>query len=183
MGDYGIPNDEADRVIQYESGWDPTATNASSGSVGLLQWLPSTLKNMPGHPTPAQVKAMSRTGQAALVRATFDPAGPAADGFGYKRTRPGDSYLWMAAPGFFNATPETVIYPVGSTAWTLNPGLREPGGGPITVRRILALGAGEESPGTAVGTAAGTTIATSGGGSSSIALLILLLLLFSRRGR
>ncbi len=33
-------------VITLESGWDPQAMNASSGAVGLIQFMPRTLKGM-----------------------------------------------------------------------------------------------------------------------------------------
>lgn len=179
FGDHGIPPDEADRVVNFESGWNPAAFNSSSSSVGLLQWTPSTLKSMPGSPSTSMVKAMSRTGQAALVAAFFDPSR------GYVRTRDGDSYLWMAAtsPKWLTSPPETVVYPSGSRAWQLNKLLRDPtvAGNPITVRRLLALGSGAESPG-GIGTGTpgklpGTLLGSSSGGG----LLLLLLLVALRR--
>lgn len=183
MGDAGIPDEEADRVVNIESRWNPSARNSASGAVGLLQWMPSTLAKLgggliPGVPdvTPAVVTKLSRSGQVPLVRATFSTSQ------GYSRTRAGDAYLWIAAPGFFHQPPEKVIYPVGSSAWRLNPGWREPGDGPVTVRRILAIGDGSEAPtanaGKKIGTAGGGAL---GGASGGLLLLLVVLALASRR--
>ena len=178
FGDAGVPPDEADRVVTIESGWNPAARNSASGAVGLLQWMPETLKAMPGSPTPGFVQAMSRVGQAGLVRATFAT---------YKRSRPGDAYLWIVAPAFFFASPSKEIYGVGSRAWQLNPGWREPGNGPVTVRRVLAIGSGAEALGGSQKSGSLGVPKTSGGatstllGGTGLAILLIAFLLASRK--
>jgi transglycosylase-like protein with SLT domain len=133
-----VPPAEADRIVSMESAWNPSARNPVGGAVGLLQWMPSIVATMPGNPTPAQVQAMSRRDQASLIAWSYRA---------YHRMRAGDAYLWNFTPAYFSKPASTVIYPVGSTGWKDNAGFREPGDGPITVRRVLAIGSGSETPG------------------------------------
>lgn len=137
----GVPASEGDRIVTNESGWNPAIRNPVGGAVGLLQWLPGVLKDAPGSPSADAVAAMSRAQQADLVRWSFSKAR------GYVRSRPGDAYLWNFVPAYLHAPVATVVYPVGSTGWRVNAGFREPHNGPITVRRILAIGSGAEAPG------------------------------------
>lgn len=141
FADAGVPQSEGDRIVTNESGWNPAIRNPVGGAVGLLQWLPAILKDAPGSPSADAVASMSRTAQAALVAWSFSKAR------GYVRSRPGDAYLWNFVPAYLRAPEATVVYPVGSIGWKVNAGFREPRNGPITVRRILAIGRGDEMPG------------------------------------
>lgn len=41
-----VPPAWIDKQIQFESGWDPLATNPKSGARGLIQFIPSTARGM-----------------------------------------------------------------------------------------------------------------------------------------
>lgn len=131
----GYPRAEANKVVSVESGWRPGAINrARDGTilaVGLIQFIPSTLKRLGYQGTPESFARLSATAQL-----------PWIDKFlaGQKRWRvPGDTYLTLAAPDFVGAPDETIVYDVGTRAWELNPGLRSANNGPITAGSIRAV--------------------------------------------
>lgn len=69
-------------VIAFESGFSPTAQNEKSGATGLIQWLPSTARNLYGLTT-GQIYTMSAIDQLDLVeryfRASNGPKGTVHD--------------------------------------------------------------------------------------------------------
>lgn len=135
----GWPAKEVNAVINFESGWRPGIINRISQAVGLIQFMPFTLKTIGFGATmnaAERVAAMARLSareQVPWVVKFFQSTG--------KRWRlPGDTYLAVAAPGFVGARDEVVIYPVGSKAWQQNPAWRSDADGPITagsIRRII----------------------------------------------
>lgn len=136
VAQFGWPRVELNRVITRESGWVPSALNPASNAVGLVQFLPSTLKTLGFRAdTNPETRALlfrrlSAAEQTPWIVKMFR---------GLPRWKlPGDTYLALAAPAFVGAPDATVIYDVGTAAWRLNPSLREPEGGPITARSIRA---------------------------------------------
>lgn len=70
---YKLPKGSLFSIFQAESGMNPAARNRSSGAVGLIQFMPSTLANNAayGGLSPAQVQAMSALQQLNLVDAFY----------------------------------------------------------------------------------------------------------------
>ena len=120
----GISSSELYKVIQGESGGNPTAQN-KSGATGLFQFMPATAREL--GTTTAVVKAMSPSEQVDLY-----------DKYLERWNYSGSNRLGImqAAPAFANSSPDTVIYGKNSAAWKQNPGWRELNGGDITVRSI-----------------------------------------------
>tara|TARA_R110000868_G_scaffold84317_1_gene237733 strand:+ start:222 stop:971 length:750 start_codon:yes stop_codon:yes gene_type:complete len=120
----GISASELYKVIQGESGGNPTAQN-KSGATGLFQFMPATAREL--GTTTAAVKAMSPSEQVDLY-----------DKYLERWNYSGSNRLGImqAAPAFANSSPDTVIYGKNSAAWRQNPGWRELNGGDITVRSI-----------------------------------------------
>lgn len=62
-------------LIQFESGWNPRARNATSNASGLIQWLPSTIERQ-SQLSPAELRDLPRTAQLLLAGqylATYAP--------------------------------------------------------------------------------------------------------------
>tara|TARA_R110000803_G_scaffold130034_1_gene197397 strand:+ start:158 stop:907 length:750 start_codon:yes stop_codon:yes gene_type:complete len=120
----GISSSELYKVIQGESGGNPTAQN-KSGATGLFQFMPATAREL--GTTTAAVKAMSPSEQVDLY-----------DKYLERWNYSGSNRLGImqAAPAFANSSPDTVVYGKNSAAWKQNPGWRELNGGDITVRSI-----------------------------------------------
>lgn len=131
----GWPKDEVDRVIMRESGWRPSAIGPKlrdGHPVGLIQFMPKTLRAM-GYPgTWRDFARLSAKQQAPYVVRFFRP---------YRWTRPGDTYVATAWPAALGKSDSYVIAEPGSVVWKQNPSLRESKTGPITAgsirRRIL----------------------------------------------
>lgn len=135
----GWPAREVDALIQFESGWNTRARNRTSNAVGLIQFMPTTLKQLGFHPElapEARADAMQRlpaAEQFPWVLRYFN-------GSGKKWRVPGDSYLVVAAPAYVGAPDTQVIYQVGTKAWLQNPAWRNGPTGPVTagsIRRII----------------------------------------------
>jgi hypothetical protein len=123
-GKYNISESEVYAVIQGESAFNPQATNPS-GASGLFQFMPDTAREL-GTSTEA-ILAMTPTEQVAVY-----------DQYLSKWNYNGENRLGImqAAPAFAGRGPDEVIYAEGTAAWEQNPGWREMGGGPITVKSI-----------------------------------------------
>lgn len=121
---YSISESEVYAVIQGESRFNPKATN-KSGATGLFQFMPGTAEEL-GTSTEA-ILNMSPTEQVALYdkylsRWNYDG-----------KNRLG---IMQAAPAYADRGPDEVIYAKDTAAWKQNPGWRELGDGPITVKSI-----------------------------------------------
>ena len=123
---YNISPTEVYAVVQGESGFNPQAQNAS-GATGLFQFMPATAEEL-GTSVDA-IKSMSPTEQVELY-----------DRYLERWNYDGSNRLGImqAAPAYADRSPDDIIYDVGSAAWDQNPGWRELGDGPITVRSINA---------------------------------------------
>ena len=134
----GWPAKEADVVIRIESGWNAAAHNPNGHASGLIQFMPATLKalgfraDLAPEARAAALRQLPPDEQLPLIQRFF-AAAP-------KRWKyPGDTYLVVFAPAHIGAPDETVIFAEGSKGWSANPGLREPGNGPITARSVRGM--------------------------------------------
>lgn len=121
---HGISTSEIYKVIKGESAFNPVAQN-KSGAAGLFQFMPDTAKEL-GTTTDAILR-MSPTEQVALYDRYLEK---------WDYSSSNRLGIMQAAPAFANREPEAVIYGKGTAAWRQNPGWREHGNGPITVRSI-----------------------------------------------
>jgi hypothetical protein len=125
----GWPRDEADAMIQIESGWDPSAHNKQRFG-GLIGFNPGFATRYAG--SPEQLWRMSIREQAPLVGIYLDTA------VTKKWKYPGDTYMTGAAPAYIGAPDYQVVYRRGTKAWEQNPGWRG-ADGEITSGSIRAL--------------------------------------------
>lgn len=144
-------------VIELESAWRPEIQNPLSQATGLIQFLPSTAKEI--GTTVDALKAMSRGDQSVYVQKYFDRVNKIA-------IYVGDIYLMVAAPSVVGQPDNTVVYPVGSKAWKDNALWRSPGDGPVTAGSIRKVGypPTEMLPGMGAAKKPGGKKPTSGGG-------------------
>jgi len=126
----GYPRAEAERVVGMESGWNPAAVNRQSNAAGLIQFMPSTLRSM-GYTGPP-FATLSPLEQVPWIERYLK-------GIGKRWSVPGDTYLAIFSPKFMGAPDDTVMYPVGSAAWRMNPALRSGDDGPITAASVRRL--------------------------------------------
>lgn len=117
--------------IEIESAWVPSIVNPKSGASGLIQFTRETAKKL--GTTVEEIRKMSRDEQVPYIQDYFDTVAKTA-------SRQGDVYLMIFAPAFVGHDDGEVIFKVGSKEWEQNPGLREAGDGPITVRKVRAIG-------------------------------------------
>lgn len=128
---HGWPRDEVNWTIQLESGWKPSARNPRSGAVGLIQFMPRTLRSVGWDKGPEAFARLSAGQQAPYVERYFQRAG---------RWRvPGDTLLAVAWPGALGKPDSYVVAPVLSKVWQQNPAWRNPGDGPVTAGSIRNL--------------------------------------------
>lgn len=115
-------------VMQIESSFNPKAYHKGSKAYGLFQITPESLKDL-GY-TLDQFRKMGPAQQAKVYKEYLDRWDFAnSTGVG----------IIQAAPAYRKASPDTVIYEVGSPAWKANPSWREGEDGPITVRSVNEL--------------------------------------------
>ena len=122
---------ELAHCIEIESAWVPSIVNPKSGASGLIQFTRETAKKL--GTTVEEIRKMSRDEQVPYIQDYFDTVAKTA-------SRQGDVYLMIFAPAFVGHDDSDVIFKVGSKEWEQNPGLREAGDGPITVRKVRAIG-------------------------------------------
>ncbi len=120
---------ELARVIEVESGWNPTAMNMVSSASGLIQFMPSTAKKL--GTTVEAIREMTRLEQAPWV-AKFFHNGPTPK-------LPGDVYIAVFAPGFVGHGDDEVMYAAGTPAALQNKGLADADGN-IRVGTVRAIG-------------------------------------------
>lgn len=123
----GLTRDELYRIIDGESGFDPTRTNGlGSGATGLFQFMPATARGL--GTTTGEIQNMSPAQQLDLY----------SNYLSQNNYRGGPLGIMQAAPSYAGRSGNTVVYPMGSRAWQQNPVWRTSGGGPITVDSINA---------------------------------------------
>lgn len=117
--------------MAFETGetFSPTVVNgAGSGAVGLIQFMPATLKSM-GY-TVEQAKAMSAVQQLDLVQKYFQPY--------YKRTKTlSDMYMAILLPKYVGASEASVLFS-GGVAYRQNAGLDLDKDGGVTKKEATA---------------------------------------------
>lgn len=117
--------------MAFESGetFSPTVVNAAgSGAVGLIQFMPATLKEM-GY-TVEQAKKMTAVQQLDLVEKYFRPY--------YKRTKTlSDMYMAILMPKYIGASEFTAIFSNG-VAYRQNSGLDADKNGNVTKQEAAA---------------------------------------------
>lgn len=113
----GIKREWLETVIYIESRWNPKAVNKYSGAVGLLQFMPRTLRWM-GF-TRKEVLSMSAVDQLALVDIYLRRSMYV---FG-KPYRASDLYLLIFYPREIYASPSKTIFPFCSIGYHQNKGL------------------------------------------------------------
>ena len=128
----GWPKGEVDRVIRNESGWVPSAVNPHGNAVGLIQFMPRTLKAY-GYPGDwRNFRHLSAREQTPYIVRHFRS---------FRWRQPGDTYVATAWPAALGKDDGYIVAKPGSPAWRANPTLRESKTGPITAgsirRRIL----------------------------------------------
>lgn len=128
----GYPAPEAARAVAAESGWYPHALNCNSRGYGvaggLMQLTQRTLHAVGFAGTPSDFSELDATGQQPYLAILIAS-------YGLWKV-PGDARLALAAPSYLRAGNNTIVYPVGSPAWTANPTLRDGQEGPITAGSI-----------------------------------------------
>ncbi len=123
----GWPSAELDRVIRNESGWNATATNPVSHAVGLIQFMPATLRGYGFPGTWEDYRVLPPLEQLPWMVKYF--SGPP------HWEKPGDTYLRVFYPAAVARPDDHVIASQGSKIWSQNPGLRD-GYGPITAGSV-----------------------------------------------
>lgn len=120
----GLTQREIFLVIKGESSFNPRAVN-KSGARGLFQLMPDSARE-----AGVDYDSILDMSPAEQLRAYEKYL----DRWNYK----GDVSLGVmqGAPAYRNASKDTVVYEVGSSAWKQNPGWRSNGNGPITVGSI-----------------------------------------------
>jgi len=133
----GYPREQGAKAISRESGWKPMAVACMGADKhpvagGLMQFISGTLKSVGFAGAPDQFAALTGEQQLPYLLKFIGkmPRAPA-------NPRPGEFGLALFVPGFVGKPESTVIYDVGTLGWEQNPGLRTPGGGPVTVGSVL----------------------------------------------
>lgn len=125
----GVPVDWLAAPISFESGFNPAAVNAASGATGLIQFMPSTARNL-GTTTQA-LKGMTFTQQLEYVKAYF--AGKRGQLHSLE-----DVYLAIFYPAEIGKSPTDVIASAGNPVYDQNAVFDTTGKGYITREDVTA---------------------------------------------
>jgi hypothetical protein len=123
----GLTRYEMLRMIDGESGMNPSAQNKDSKAAGLFQFKPVVAAEL-GFTT-EEIKNMPASEQLLVYERYLDK---------YKYDGSYSLGILQAAPAKRNASPDTIIYRKGSKAWKQNPGWRDSKSGHITKASIDA---------------------------------------------
>lgn len=118
-------------VMSNESGFKPEATNPSTRSTGLIQFMPATASNL--GTSVDELRGMSAVDQLQFVEKYFRMAGR-----GIRPAVPGDYYMATFLPAFVGAPAETVLGVRGAKIYDQNAGLDANKDGAITVGDVWA---------------------------------------------
>lgn len=131
----GLSADFLAAVISFETGgtFDPAIRNPSSGATGLIQFMPSTAKQL-GTSTDALAR-MSAVDQLEFVERYYAPVAN-------RIATLSDHYLAVFAPIGLGRGPDFVLYASPSSAYEQNKALDHAGDGTITVSDASAPVAG-----------------------------------------
>jgi len=143
----GLDANALSAVMYFESGYDPSEVNKSSGATGVIQFMPSTAKIL--GTTVSALRGMSRVQQMPWVEKYFAKVDPK----GTKIVSPLDTYLAVFWPSGMGKPPDHVIAEAGGIVYERNKGLDRNKDGVITVGDIgsmfgsvLASAHGKELP-------------------------------------
>lgn len=131
----GYPRSDVDKAIKRESGWHAQAVACMGAdkhpvAAGLNGMLGSVLKLHGFDGSPDQFASLTAEEQLPYVLSFIRKMPPST------LHLPGDFGLALFTPAYVGKPDDFVIYEVGSLGWEQNPGLRTPGGGPITAGSV-----------------------------------------------
>jgi hypothetical protein len=131
----GYPRSDGDKAIKRESNWHPSAVACGGADKhpiagGLMQFIGIALKSVGFAGSPDQFAGLTGEEQLPWLL-KFVGKMPAST-----LHLPGDFGLALFTPAYVGKPDEFVIYEVGTLGWEQNPGLRTPGGGPITAGAV-----------------------------------------------
>lgn len=122
-----LDEQELYRIIQGESGFNTTIVNPSSNATGLFQFIPSTAAGL-GTST-AEIQAMSAAQQLELYGRYLRQSNYRGGPLGMIQAAPSTYRRLINEYGSWQAVPRDFeVYPIGSDAWTQNPGWRDSSG-------------------------------------------------------
>jgi membrane-bound lytic murein transglycosylase MltF len=120
-------------IMSFESGFEPTAVNASSGATGLIQFLPSTATGL--GTTTDKLKAMSADEQLEFVEKYFSQF---KQQFATHNTLE-DAYMAVLFPNAIGKGPDHVLFAEGSKAYKGNKDLDVDRDGRVTVAEAASF--------------------------------------------
>jgi hypothetical protein len=120
--------------LETNHSWSPAARNPKSNAIGLIQWMPRTLRDL-GMPDTETMAALSRAGQAPYVRDYFRQQGAA-----YNMSEPGDVLLAIFSPGALGRSDSYVIAYPHTETWKANRAYASKGNGAITAGSVRKRG-------------------------------------------
>jgi len=131
----GVDPDHLASAMAFETGgnFSPSIKNSASGATGLIQFMPSTARDMFGITT-ADLAKMSAEQQLDYVEKYFNkikqryPSLPRLE----------DVYLAIFTPAFIGKSTSAVAYSAGSAGYSQNKGFDATGKGYFTVGEITA---------------------------------------------
>lgn len=131
----GYPRSDGNKAIRRESNWHPSAVACAGADKhpvagGLMQFIGVALKSVGFAGSPDQFAGLTGEEQLPYLLKFVGKMPPST------LHLPGDFGLALFTPAFVGKPDDFVIYEVGSLGWEQNPGLRIPGGGPITAGSV-----------------------------------------------
>lgn len=122
-----LDEQELYRIIQGESGFDTRIVNPDSGATGLFQFIPSTAAGL-GTSTGA-IQEMTAAQQLRVYGQYLRNSNYRGGPLGMIQAAPSTYRRLINQYGSWQAVPRDIeVYPVGSAAWTQNPGWRDSSG-------------------------------------------------------
>ena len=130
LSELGWPRAELDAAIRIESGWNPAAVNPTSHAVGLIQFMPRTLRALGYAGSWQDFAKLGAMEQVPWIRKYFSR---------WRWRVPGDTYLAIAYPAALGKPDDELVAMEGSPIWNQNPAWRSPGNGPVNAGSIRAV--------------------------------------------
>jgi len=148
-------------IIDFESNrtWSPSVRNATSGATGLIQFLPSTARNL--GTTVDALAAMSFANQLEYVKKYFQQIGVVG-----KIHSLADMYLSVFSPKGVGMHPDAILYTAGQAGYDQNAGLDRVAKGFITVGDVAS------APLSRLNSASGVVLVSMGLGLFGIGLML-----------
>lgn len=128
----GVKPEELAAIMKFESNLNPKAVNKKSGAYGLIQFMPTTLKEL--GVTKAQLKKMSPEEQLDLVGSYFEMW----KSRGKNITNLSDMYMTVLWPRAVGQPDDYVLWEKGTKEYSQNSGLDLNGDGTVTKKEASA---------------------------------------------